>query len=890
MIGTRLGHYEVTEKLGSGGMGEVYAARDTRLEREVALKLLPKELAGDGQRLARFEREARAIAALNHPNIVTLYSIEHEDGANFITLERVHGKTISDLIPRRGCSPRQFFEYAVPLADALAMAHRHGIMHRDLKPDNLMVNTEGHLKVLDFGLAKLLEEDVTDPGVSTVTHLTQEGFVMGTVAYMSPEQAEGRAVDHRSDIFSAGVVLYEMATAERPFKGDTRASLMTSILRDTPAPVTDLNRTMPYHVGRIIRKCLAKNPDQRYQSAQDLKIDLVELAREVESGTLTEMSGEQARAIVRRRLRAPWLAGVVLALAAGAVGSGATWWLAGRGQPAAETSLATAGTFSRVSEQVGLELEPSISPDGKMVVYTSFTSAGRSDLLVQRAGGRNAINLTRDTPGKHRHPAFSPDGERIAFSSDREGGGIFVMGALGESLVRVTDFGSRPAWSPDGGRIVFETDNWADPTGRNPPSELWIVDVKTREKHKLYEGDAVQPAWSPNGQRIAFWALPKAGGQRDLWTISAMGGTPRAVTRDAALDFNPAWSPDGKYLYFSSNRGGSINVWRVAIDQDSGEVLGEPQPVTRAVGADNHSVALSRDGKRMVYVSGVNQNLTSRASFDPGKGALAGPLAPLPGEARTVVPADESRDGQWLVFQRASPVEDLFVLKTDGTGLRQLTNDSAKDRGPQWSPDGKNITFYSDRSGEYEIWMVGRDGSGLRKLVSSPGDTLTGAIWSPDGKRIVYSRVHDGDLGTLMQEMERPDAAPTALPRLPDPDLVWYPTSWSPDGRWLAGQAARRGQMDFAVALYAYDLEQGAWKQLQAVEGQFPQWLPDSRHLLYSVSNTLFMLDTATGRTREILSVDPGANFLPFLVARDGKTVYVTEAHAESDIWMLAIE
>lgn len=289
MIGKTLAHYEVVEKLGSGGMGEVYRARDTKLNRDVALKVLPAEMARAPRRLNRFEREARAVAALKHPNIVTIYSVEEVDGVHFLTMELVEGQTLSDILRRSGLPLDRFFDLAIPLVDAVSSAHAKGITHRDLKPANVMIDEEGRLKVLDFGLAKLLEteKESAEPQAVTValdTSPTQEGWILGTAAYMSPEQAEGKSVDHRSDIFSLGIIFYEMITGQRPFQGDSNASTISSILRDTPTSITELKPNLPRHLARIIQHCLAKSPDRRYQSVLDVRNELEELKKEIDSG------------------------------------------------------------------------------------------------------------------------------------------------------------------------------------------------------------------------------------------------------------------------------------------------------------------------------------------------------------------------------------------------------------------------------------------------------------------------------------------------------------------------------------------------------------------------------------------------------------------------------
>jgi serine/threonine protein kinase len=327
--GSRIGTYEVVAPLGAGGMGEVYRARDTRLGRDVAIKVMPRQVADDPERRDRFEREARTVAALNHPNIVTLHSIEEDRGVLFQTMELVEGRTLSACVPRRGLPVDELLHLAIPLVDAVAAAHQRGVTHRYLKPANVMVTPDGRVKVLDFGLAKVLPDSpLGDPTMVTAAHLTREGRILGTLAYMSPEQAQGKPVDTRSDIFSLGILLYEMATGERPFKGDG-VSVLTAILRDSPASVTDVRADLPRDVSRILKRCLAKDPEDRYQTAKDLRSDLRLLQQDIDSGaprsaetgtvTVTATAAAARRPSTRRAVVASLAAVIVAAAAAG-------WW------------------------------------------------------------------------------------------------------------------------------------------------------------------------------------------------------------------------------------------------------------------------------------------------------------------------------------------------------------------------------------------------------------------------------------------------------------------------------------------------------------------------------------------------------------------------------------
>jgi serine/threonine protein kinase len=595
MIGQTISHYRITEKLGAGGMGEVYAAEDLRLRRLVALKILPQEMALDPERLQRFEREAQAIAALNHPNVVTLYGVEEADGLHFLTMELVEGKTLADLIPPHGLPLQRFLAIAVPLADAVSVAHERGIVHRDLKPANVMIAESGRLKVLDFGLAKLKREaaGMTEAETLTASELTTRHHVIGTAAYMSPEQAEGRPVDARSDIFSLGVVFYEMATGARPFRGNSAMSILSSILKDSPPAPAEVNPRVPADLDRIIRRSLNKDPLRRYQSATDLRNDLEELQQQVASGvTLAASARIRPR---RRRLMAVVAAGIVILAAVTALVWRTGWLTSARpATPHAE--------FARLTSQPGIEWFPSLSPDGKWMVYSADAGDHRH-IYLQSVSGQtpmdlSAVSLSGVSTADDDQPAFSPDGERIAFRSNRQGGGLFVMGRTGEAVHKVTRTGFRPTWSADGTALAFVTENIElNPQNAEGSGELWTADVNTGQTHRLDPGDAVLPSWSPHNHRIAF---TRRINNRGIWTIPGKGGTPTLAVRSNACDWSSAWSPDGRYLYFASDRTGSMNFWRVAINEATGEARGEPEPITTPAPYLAHP-SVSGDGTRIAY-------------------------------------------------------------------------------------------------------------------------------------------------------------------------------------------------------------------------------------------------------------------------------------------------
>jgi Tol biopolymer transport system component len=864
--GDRLGPYEIVAAIGAGGMGEVYRARDTRLGRDVALKLLAGAVADDVERQQRFAREAHAVAALNHPNIVTIHSVEAIDGRHFLTMELVDGRALSDLIPPAGLPIDRLLKIGIQLADAIGAAHQRGITHRDLKPSNVMVTTDGRAKVMDFGLAAYRPHQTGGESLVTSPALTQAGVILGTVAYMSPEQAEGKAVDERSDIFSLGVTLYEMATGRRPFTGDSGLSVMSSILRDNPRPITDINPALPAGLSRIVRRCLDKDPDRRYHSAKDVRNDLAELTDA--PGLATDASTSRASVPLRRSSPA---AGIAAAVGAAGVALGVLLspWLRSFGLDDRPTGAPP--VFSQLTWDAGIELYPSLSPDGKWLVYAGDASGNR-DIYLQSVGGQTAINLTSDSPADDRQPAFSPDGERIVFRSERDGGGIFVMGRTGEATRRVADTGFNPAWSPDGASVVVATEDVVlSPQSRGPNSTLAIVTVATGERRELKTGDAVQPAWSPDGRWIAHWTTRGPGRQRDIAVVPAAGGDAVIVTDDPPIDWNPVWAPDGRHLYFLSDRGGIMSPWRVAIDGTSGRAIGSPEPVTVPSPSVAH-LTYSANGRQLAFASIETSSNVDRLELDAAAGAFTGAPVAVTSGSRPWWLADESPDGRWLALGTAGPFEDLFIIRTDGTGLRQITSDAAVDRFPRWSPDGRRIAFQSNRRGSWEVWAINTDGSGLTALT----EKLMGhrPVWSPTGDRLVFNDfLLENKAGIIDPRNPSTEQKVERLPPVADAKY-WFVTDWSPDGRWLAGYRDRGG-----IVVYSFDSQQIA---LLTETGDMPFWLPDSRRMLFHDGAAMAILDR---ETRQARAVRPATIDRPLALSRDGRRVYVARSQTRSDIW-----
>ena len=874
--GSRLGPYEVDSLLGAGGMGEVYRGRDGRIDRDVAIKVLPPSFSENPDRVNRFEREARAVAALNHPNLVTIHDVGEEKGTRFIVMELLEGSTLREILIDGPLPVRKALDYGGQIARGLAVAHDRGIVHRDLKPENIFVTLDGRLKILDFGLAKTSGE--SDEGIEnakTAYRDTTPGTVLGTAGYMAPEQLRGQPVDGRSDIFSFGAILYEMLSGVRPFHRESSADTTSAILKEDPPDLSRAEVQISPALDRIVRRCLEKRPGERFHSAHDVAFAL-EAMSGISSSTIGAAPVDEPPP--RPRLL---LAAIAVLVALVALAVGLLYFRAPLGKPA--SGLASVH-LTQLTFQNGAEVFPSVSPDGTSVAYVARTSPANNDIFVQRIGGENAVNLTVDNPGDDTQPAFSPDGSRIAYRANGAAPGIYVMGATGESRRRLTDFGFNPAWTPDGASIVVGTESIEGPTSRLTVSSLHRIDVATGQSQKIEsDADAVQPSVSPNGKRIAFWGLPKGTGKRVLFTIPIEGGAAVPLNDDRFFNWNPAWSPDGRYLYFSSDRGGPMNLWRLPIDEDSGEAGGPAERITVAGQYHGH-FGITRDGA-IVLSGGAGRNVLERYRFDPDAETPPVPEPVLSG-SRVIRGASVSPDGEWLVLMILDAQEDLFVARADGSGLRRLTSDVHKDREPEWSPDGQTIYFFSDRSGRYEIWSIRRDGSSLQQLTrstdASPGDPVI----SPDGTSIIVWYGSTDPAKSLAQfDLTSPLDQQTHrfVPPI-DSRTAFQPIAWSSDGARLAGYDYPPGGGNPGVHVYSF--EDGTYRKV-ASQGQFVGWLPDSRTLLIIQEDGFKLSDVETAELRpwrpRVESDRTWATLSP-----DGNWLYTVRADAESDLWMLS--
>ena len=542
--------------------------------------------------------------------------------------------------------------------------------------------------------------------------------------------------------------------------------------------------------------------------------------------------------------------------------------------------------FNQLTSNPGIEWFPNLAPDGQWIVFAG-DAAGNRDIYLQSVTGQTPINLTADSAADEDHPPFSPDGERIAFRSDRDGGGIFVMRRTGEAVRRVAPEGFNPAWSPDGTRIVYAS----IPQGLRPANtegfgELKVVSASGGDSTLLCGCDATLSRWSPHGHRIAFSQLIGAVRQANVVSIPAEGGEPVAVTADSDVSWNPVWAPDGRHLYYVSNRGGSTNLWRIAIDEVTGRVLGEPEPLTTPAPFAAH-LTISADGQRLAYRSVQETQNIFRLGLDPATGEALGDPVPVTSGTRFWSSPDPSPDGQLVVFySQVQPEGDLYVIRTDGTGLRQVTGDAATDRVPRWSPDGEWIVSFSDRSGNFQVWKSRVDGSELQQVRGNVGEGTVSA-WSPDGSRLAVTTAIDPGTTTgsaLIMEAHNAEAEAVSLPPAPPPDLQFVPNSWSPDGRRLAGQSWYD-----RLGVLVYDLETRTYDRVTEF-GQWPVWLPDSlRLLIVSEGREFHVVDTRTRTTTRIFSVLRDTLGPPRLTP-DGRNAFFSRRATESDVWTATLE
>jgi eukaryotic-like serine/threonine-protein kinase len=717
--GTRIGPFEVLGLVGEGGMGAVYRAHDSRLRRDVAIKVLPPAFSDDADRLRRFEQEALAVARLEHPNIVAVHDVGTHDGSPYIVTELLEGETLRKKMSGRPLPIRRAIDFAIQIARGLAAAHDRGIVHRDIKPDNLFITRDGHLKILDFGLAKLTDIDTAaDASVVTVTVLGV-GPVIGTAAYMSPEQAAGLRADHRADIFSFGVVLYEMLSGTSPFRRETTAETLTAILRDDPSALGG-SFSGPADLSRILGHCLEKAPTERFQSARDLLFALE---------ALSDPSASPAHGRSRWSNKAfPVLAACALVAAMGAA------FVSGMRVASREPTLAMP-RVNRLTDFAGVEEFPAIAPDLKSVAFTASVS-GTRQIFVRLIAGGTPLQITKD-PVDHEQPRWSPDASSLVYFSPAAPGQlqgtIWEIPALGGAPRRVTDSLGGGDLNRDGRLVCFRLTGGRIElvTASRDGADLRVI---TRFKDAVYHK---YPRWSPDARWIAY---QRGDGVRwDVFAVQSDGGTPRQLTHDNTQVHGLAWLPDSTGIVYSSSRGSTmpylatLGLWEVPLQN------GAPRRIVPAdlsyLYPDIHQRgAIVAARMRMQFdlwsypVDGTPDENLRRATR----------ITRQTGQVQT--PTVGASDKQIAYLSDSGGHANLWVITTDTGEVRQITyeRDANVALGvPIWSPDGKWIAFVSSRGSTglgFGIWMVNPDGGNLRRAA----ERGLGAAWSPDGGWLYY--------------------------------------------------------------------------------------------------------------------------------------------------------